>query len=270
MAKDDTTAKVVGNFGAQMGNPMGVTANSNLIGANPQTGKTYVEGGEWAFMGRDPKGNDVLQRVSGADASYWLLPTQQQKTLADAMDATYGKGKWKPSTVESLYKKGLNVSAYLFQNGGKRVDPISATVMMLQQQQAMAKQAGMGGGGAGGVSSSTQTTKSLNLTDPTSARKLVNDSLSQYLGRSATKQEQQAFMKALNAQERMNPTVTQQSSTTTSGGGRSATSSTVMSQGGFNPSAFAEEYARGMEGSGEYQAATGLLNTFISALGEAV
>lgn len=272
MAGDSTGGKqVVPNFG-NTSNPMGVlSGNTNMVGVNPQMpNRQYVQAAKYAYMGSQ-NGKDILMDVSGADTSLFLLKDDQQKQLANAMDAAYGKGKWKPTALQTIYNKGLGISAYLYSNGGQRVDPVNATILALQQQARAAQAAGGGaGGGGGGISSSSQTTKSVNLTDPMSARKMVNDALGQYLGRSATKQEQDAFYKALGQQERMNPTVTQQTSTTSRGGSSASTNSTVMSQGGFNPSAFAEEYARGVEGSGEYQAATGLLNTFIGALGEAV
>jgi hypothetical protein len=90
--------------------------------------------------------------------------------------------------------------------------------------------------------------------------------LGNFLGRAADPQEQKAFLKALNVQERQNPTVTRQ--TTVSGGGSSSSTSSTI--GGFNPSTFAKEYAAGQEGAGEFQAATSLLDTFISSLGAKV
>lgn len=273
MAGDSTGGKTVQNFSANA-NPMGVLSGTTMVqGVNAQMpNRQYIQPAQQAWMGKNANGADVLQNTAYADTSVYLLNQQQQKTLVDTMDATFGRGKWKPSTLQTFYGKGVGLSAYLWSNAQQRVDPVNATMLAIQQEARLRQQAGLAGGGkgSGGVSSSTQTTTSVNLTDPVSARKMVNDALGQYLGRAATQQEQQAFMKALSQQERMNPTVTTQSSTTRSGGGSSSTRSSVTSQGGFNPSAFAEEYARGMEGSGEYQAATGLLNTFISALGEAV
>jgi hypothetical protein len=79
--------------------------------------------------------------------------------------------------------------------------------------------------------------------------------------------EQNSFLKALNVQEKRNPTVTKSTSVTTpQGQGKSMVESETMSQGGFNPSTFAQEYAQGMEGAAEYQAATTLLDTFIGSL----
>jgi hypothetical protein len=39
-----------------------------------------------------------------------------------------------------------------------------------------------------------------------------------------------------------------------------------VTTGGFNPSTFAEDYAQGMEGAAEFQAATTYLDAFINAL----
>jgi hypothetical protein len=63
-----------------------------------------------------------------------------------------------------------------------------------------------GGGGASGYS------KVVDLTNPDDAQVLVNNSLNQYLGRDATDDERDVFLKTLNAVERKNPIVTTPSS----------------------------------------------------------
>ena len=57
-------------------------------------------------------------------------------------------------------------------------------------------------------------------------------------------------------------------SVTNSAGRTSSTTSTTT--GGFDPAVFAEEYAQGQEGAGEYKAATSLLDTFIKSIGAKV
>ena len=68
----------------------------------------------------------------------------------------------------------------------------------------------------------------------------------------------------------MSPSVTEQRTTTTRAGSATATSATSETTGGFNPATFAEEWAAGQQGAGEFQAATNLLDSFIQAIGAKV
>lgn len=105
---------------------------------------------------------------------------------------------------------------------------------------------GSGGGGGGGGFSGPRTTKStqksISLTDPTSARSIIRNTLREKLGRAPSKAEYEAFVGALNSTERNSPNVTTQTTTVNEDGSVSNSSST--SQGGVNPSGFAEEYAQ--------------------------
>lgn len=78
------------------------------------------------------------------------------------------------------------------------------------------------GGGGGGGGSSTTTTTSVNITDPQTAKALTDTIFQAALGREPTKDEYSAYVKALNAAERANPTTT---TTTVSGSSVSSTTS---------------------------------------------
>jgi len=108
------------------------------------------------------------------------------------------------------------------------------------------------GGGGGGP------TQAVNLTDPGTAKQLMNQSLQQYLGRDATPDELEKFVTALNKAEMRNPQTSVRSG------------STAVSAGGFNPATFAQDYAAGMEGAGEFQAVTSALDNFIGSLSNPV
>lgn len=208
--------------------------------------------------------------IKVADA-YNMLPSLDAAAMAkfnDTMDKYYGKGKWDTSWKSGLWNKAVGAASYALTYGGKRISPLEALDGVLANETS-----GSGGQNGGKTAAYTgpvttkSTTTSVNLTNPTEARTLVNNSLTQYLGREATKQEQDAFLAALNAQEKMSPTVTKQTSTTTpQGKAMNTVESEVQSQGGFNPSTFAQEYAQGQEGAAEFQAATSLLDTFIGSL----
>lgn len=193
------------------------------------------------------------------------------KKFDSTMDKYYGKGKWEPSWRSGLWNKSVGAASYALTYNGQRLSPLDALDSVLASETGgsgagVGGGSGSGGGGYSGPVTSRQTSTNINLTDPTTARGLVDKALSSYLGREANVKEQAAFRKALNIQEKMNPSVTQQTSVTTPGVGTSDTVSQSQTQGGFNPSVFAEEYARGQEGSAEFQAATTMLDTFIGSL----
>lgn len=119
-----------------------------------------------------------------------------------------------------------------------------------------------GGGGGGGGGSSSSVARSISLTNPDTARGLLNSTLSQLLGREASQREFDTFLQALNKTERQSPTVTR-SKTTASG--TSATSTTVT-KGGTDPAQLAKQFAESRQGYSEYQAATTFLNAFIEGI----
>ena len=212
--------------------------------------------------------------VDAADARYMMytLAPEAKKRLNDLTTAYFGHDRWDPSWQDGVWEQAIQVSAnsVAYGNKGDWIDPVSAFGLVVNEMSAGTSGGRGGGGGGGGYSGPTttmQTSKSVNLTDPTTARGLIKGALSGYLGRDATDVEQQSFLRALNAAERRNPTVTKATTTTTPQGvAQTTVESETMSMGGFNPSTFAEEYAQGMEGSAEFQAATTLLDTFIGSL----
>ena len=122
---------------------------------------------------------------------------------------------------------------------------------------------GVGGsGGGGGSQAFTNVQTSIDLTNEGQARRIVNNALTGALGREASSAETRAFMKALNMNERENPTVTTTKGVASAGG----TTSSSTSEGGFDSLDFADRFAKSQEGYAEYQAATTYLDSFIDAL----
>ena len=75
-------------------------------------------------------------------------------------------------------------------------------------------------------------------------------------------EEQAKFLKALNIEEKANPTITNQSGFTSGGN----TSQNVNTSGGSSSQDFADRFAKSQEGYAEYQTATTYLDAFIKAL----
>jgi hypothetical protein len=258
---------------------------SNTVTGNNTSGKRLVYVGQiqeqvaGGIPYKDPsKGVTVTKDrlVDVADARYMMytLAPEARKRLNDITTKYFQHNRWAPSWQDGVWEQAIQVSAnsVAYGNKGDWIDPVTAFDLVVND---MARSGGGAAGAAGGGAysgpvTSTQITKSENLTNPSTARSLIKQSLTSYLGRDATEDEQNSFLKALNAAEKRSPSVTKSVSTTTPGVGTSRTESETSSRGGFNPSTFAEEYAQGQEGAAEFQAATTLLDTFIGSLGARV
>ena len=103
-----------------------------------------------------------------------------------------------------------------------------------------------GSGGSGGPTSSTNTQRT--LSSVSQAGSVMDASFRNELGRTGTKDEAVAFQKALNEQQRQNPTV---SRTNGYSNGKGSSTSSTTTTGTFDPTRFAQEYARSQEGYAE-------------------
>jgi hypothetical protein len=220
-----------------------------------------------AIWGVNPNTKQIeMQDVASAKKRFDILMPDERNRLQGIMDSTYGKGKWKYSDLTSGWNDAVDNSASYWSNYGNAITVFDAFERLAQSRASYGLTMGnkVLSEGAGGTS--TQVQKTVRITDPSTARGLIDQTLNNYLGRNATADEQVAFMKALSVQEKANPTITRQTSTTS---GKSTSSSSVTT-GGFDPATFAKEYAAGTEGAGEFQAATSLLDSFIGAIGAKV
>lgn len=159
---------------------------------------------------------------------------------------------------EKRWRKAVDTAHNSLYQWGVYKSPFEAYEDSLIRWRAQEEEKGRtsGGGGyyGGGYGGGSASTKRITLTSATDAYYLLNQAMSTYLGRSPSQQELARFVKMLNAQEMANPTIA------------TATGDTTMQEGGFNPAVFAEQFARGTEGSAEYQAATTFLDTLMGAL----
>lgn len=179
------------------------------------------------------------------------MSDRMAKEVFGKMDKYYSRGGWGIEYVQGFLEKAARISADSVTRG-EPIPVIDALDNLLRQ----AQEAGVSlGGGKGGRS---KPTKAVRLTDPETAQVVIDQALQQYLGRKASNDEVTAFRKALGAAERGAPTEVEISG------------DTAITKGGFNPAAFAQQYAEGMEGAAEYQAATTFLDAFIGAIGPRV
>jgi len=204
-------------------------------------------------MTRQGNMEDVFEPIADAKYKYGSFSEDEAKKFYGTLNKYFPNG-WDESYVENAWVRALNISADRLRSEGNLVTPFQAFDTMLDQA---ARNGALGGGsrggGAGGGGGPTITGQ-VNLTDPGTAKILVDQALESYLGRKANDREIAAFTGALNKKEMESPKTSE------------IVGTTAVTSGGFNPSAFAEQYAQGQEGTGEYQAATTFLDTFISSL----
>jgi hypothetical protein len=207
-----------------------------------------------------------------APSSYLSLNGRQLQSVRDAIDFEAGFDA-PDSWIRNRWASAQAESRRLIQEEGMYVTPIE---LMTRYAMQMAGGGGSGGGGGGyggyggygggggggGGGPTTSINTNVTLTDPDTARTLLDQALSSYLGREATPQEQKKFLAALNEHEKASPTVT---TSVTNAAGQVVTSST-STQGGANSADFAKEFAQKKEGFSEYQAATTFLDAFMGAL----
>ena len=167
-------------------------------------------------------------------------------------DKVFEAAKKDPEKVEAIYQQALLRTAMLNQ-AGKDISVEEVLNGFIKD--------GVPGSGAGGGPFST-TNRSVSLTNEGTARTVLQAALTGYLGRSATTQENKAFLNALNVQEKANPTTTVTKGNTS---GR-VTDQESTTTGGFDRNDFADRFAKSQEGYAEYQTATTYLDAFIEGL----
>lgn len=131
---------------------------------------------------------------------------------------------------------------------------------------------GAAGATTGFVGSRTSVSKSVDLTDPLSAKALVNYTLSKALGREANAEELAAFTGALNSYESANPSISTTTATYSGEEGDSPDTSTVTTGGVTQDAAqqLLSDKARENPEYGAYQAATTYANALFASLSSPV
>lgn len=216
---------------------------------NAQSNYGQVPGQEtMVYMGKGYKRDGAstgMLPVSVAAKEYWSFSPEEQAKWADYAMATM---KFIPgdANAEGIYGNFLSGLAQYQATTGQKVDPFQFMEMRKQLFIKSGQAGGRGGGAGGGVGPRAV----VNLTNPQDAEVLVDNALTQYLGRQADPEELQAFLKVLNRQERKNPVVVSRSGQT----------------GGVNPQLIAQEFAAAQPEAAETQAATTYMSWMVDAL----
>lgn len=277
-------------FGGTSGGSAGSSAvpgkYTSYLGAGDDVAQQYHPSG-WApyitigGVTRDDKGNYI---PLGGNAGGWYSKTaaEQQPWLVDPNSGSFKRLNYYYSQLPSSAKKKWKSAASYWKwavglTNGPRTDQNNvwqspwdvmgeiASMSPELRDSVLAAQGGGNGSGSGAQSlAGTYTTKSVNLTDAKTARRLVNQVYQNLLGRDATDQEAKNYLHGLNATENKNPTVTR---TTTDARGR------VVNQkqsGGTDATQVGIEHAESNPDYKRFQSETTYYDAFMSALASPV
>lgn len=252
-AGDDSLEYILSTYSGLLNNSNDKTYEIDLQRSIPDMGTETSRYGD--FSGREPDSAGPLHTSGMAQTGdYYELQSGGFLQLDNQAirDLVYKAADKDPEKVEAIYQQALSRTAILNQAG--------KNITVAEVLNGFIKDGVPSSGASGGPFSTTN--RSVSLTNEGNARTILQAALTGYLGRSATTQENKAFLKALNVQERANPTTTVTKGNTT---GR-VTDQSATTTGGFDRNDFADRFAKSQEGYAEYQTATTYLDAFIEGL----
>ena len=212
-----------------------------------------------------PGASNGMVTIDQAKAEYTRMDPAQIKRFDNAIEQLTGK---KPTGLSNQYYwEQMIDQAGVYSNAtGKPISPWDVAEMLAARSPAGA---GAGGGGYSGPTRTVYNDENVNLTDPSSARALIDNAIGSYLGRKPSTKEYKTFLQALNATEEANPLISRR--VTDSSGSANPASQTVSnkgtSEGGVSTQQFAKEYAKSDEQYAETQLSTTGLQSFLGMLG---
>ena len=285
-------AEQVTSGNTQLSNPEQIFAGATG-GINPtasaMNGLTYVSSGQ-VYMGGgleyirrdDATGQNKLQD-GGLDSSP-TAPAMAYPTVsvdsargqfgslgADGMGQIDGYIKaetgFAPKTMASRKKFWddlvLMTSEYSSSTGNEKWSPWDMGALSASKSTVTA-----GGGAYTGPSTTIYETNQVNLSNPTTAREVLDGAIGQYLGRAPNKKEYDKFLATLNGFEEDSPDYSRQ--VRKSSGSGNPASQTVdtdaVSSGGVNASQVAKEFAMRDEQYQETSVETKGIDTFLNML----
>jgi len=256
---NQSTSETFAGFKATTGVPLPLSGYGGLGGL-----RGFEYGQRMGFspdaFERFPYGVRYVEQGEATDSFLTLDVGYQNWLKGLAQNPAIGT---KASTGRMLWERLSNLSAMRTENG----DPVSPQQMAAElaaslgvpppggdASGALGTSSGGGYGGGGGGGGGGASMGSVSLTDPTSARGLLLQTMQGVLGRNPTDKEYNQFIKALNQAEMNAPrTVTVEGDV-------------AVQSGGVDPGMVAMEYVEGLE---EFDSAAGqrTLDAFMQVLG---
>ena len=215
-------------------------------------------------MLQKPGASNGMFTIDEAKSRYVTMNPQEVKRFDKAIEQLTGK---KPTGLSNQWHwEQMIDQANIYSSAtGKPISPWDMAEMLAARSPAAPE----GGGAYTGPTTTTYNDESVNLTNPSSARALIDNAIGSYLGRKPTSKEYKTFLQALNTTEEATPQISQRV-TRSSGSANPAAqtvSTTGKTEGGINAQQFATEYAKSDEQYAETQLSTTGLQSFLSMLG---
>lgn len=212
--------------------------------------------------------DDVRGEGEARNTIYSWVGSDQYDKWGDRLvqlDLIDEKDKRNVNVLNDVWQDVMDHAVRL-QAAGKRLTPYQVLELMVGSGYG-----GHSGGGSGGFTGSrSSTSTSVDLTDPMTAKAIVNDALSRYLGRSANDSEIKALTASINSAERSNPSVT--NSTTSYQDGVAVSESSTTSGGVTNAGRqqIVADDAMARPEYGAYQSASTYFNALTQAINSPV
>ncbi len=168
-------------------------------------------------------------------------------------------------TIRDLWVEVVDETA-LLTAAGKKLNPWQVASLLAGGEEGAARRRAAREADKPFTGTRTSTARQVDLTDPKTAKSLINGVLADALGRAANPEELQSFLSVLNAAERANP-ATQTTNTTYQDGVAVSSSSTTA--GGLTNAGRQElllEKAQALPEYGAVQAATTYYNALLQAV----
>ena len=214
-------------------------------------------------MLQKPGASNGMFTIDEAKARYVTMNPQEIKRFDKAIEQLTGK---KPTGLSNQYywEQMIDQANVYSSATGTPISPWEAAELLAARSPAAPD-----GGAYTGPTTTTYNDETVNLTNPSNARALIDNAIGSYLGRKPTGKEYRTFLQALNATEEANPQISQGVSKSSGSANPAAqtVSTTSKSEGGINAQQFAGEYAKSDEQYAETQLSTTGLQSFLSMLG---
>lgn len=183
--------------------------------------------------------------IGEALAAYWDDPESRAAIVSASREHYKAYPNWNEQWAEGFWKEIVNVAAATGVNPGTIIDRINSGEMTLNSGADASTTSGgypYGGGGGGGYGGGGGGGGGqVSLTNPTSAKGLLMQTMQQALGRNPTDREYSQFLKILNEAEMANPQTV------------SVEGDNVVASGGVDPGVLALEFAQDAEDYRERQ-----------------
>lgn len=260
----------------------GLTPNGTSLDGNSylSTGQVYLGGNLDYVRGPDGKKQDgglggspnapqmafPTVSVDAAQREFWNLSAAQYQEIDNYVLSQTG---FRPKTVDSRKKAWedlvLMTSEYTAGTGNDKWTPWDMGKLLAGKSTV---EAGGSGGAYTGPSTTVYETDQVDLTNPTTAREVLDGAIGQYLGRSPDKKEYDRFLATLNGFEEDSPNYSKQTRKSSGSGNPSfqTVDTDTETSGGVRPSQVAKEFAKRDEQYQETTMETKGIQTFLDML----